>query len=226
MYYRRSAATLCAALTLGCFLAGCSDSSSPNNDNANPPALTAEYYAQARINGTYETQQAENGSTTIISPAYEGSSGSADDGGYIVSQLSSFSKVDYAPGSIPALDPTYRSIGIMFIKKYPQEPSVLQYNQLVRQGTMPFGSYFDEKEGVEIRWRDAAGTLWSTALGSGDQTGSTFTVTSNTPITVNPGQSINGHYKTSGTFSATLYDTKGNSMPITDGKFTVATVFY
>lgn len=222
-----SLAAICAALTLSA-VAGCSDSTNPDtNDNGtNPPALTAEYYVQAKINGTYETQQLQDGPTVYISPGYEGSRGGSNSGGYIVAQRSFFSRITYGSGGIPELDPTYRSIGILGIRNYPSQPPTSQYNLLFRQGSMPFGNYENEVDGVEIRWRDAAGTNWATGFGSGDQTGSSFTVTSYTPITVAGGQSVSAHYKVIGTFSATLYDSNGNSMPITDGKFCVPAVFY
>jgi hypothetical protein len=73
--------------------------------------------------------------------------------------------------------------------------------------------------GINVMWKDSTGTIWQTFSGTGDQTGSYFTILTNTP---NSAQSLPG-YETGTTITANLdcmlYDGKGNSMHLTNGRF-------
>jgi hypothetical protein len=73
--------------------------------------------------------------------------------------------------------------------------------------------------GINIMWKDSTGTIWQTFSGSGDQTGSYFTIVTNTP---NPDSRMAG-YEDGTTITANLdcmlYDGKGNSIHLTNGSF-------
>ncbi len=80
-------------------------------------------------------------------------------------------------------------------------------------GSVVYGS--DPVDGVEIQWKDEAGNLWSTALGTADQSASAFNITDvqDEPTT--------GTYlvRVTGNYHCTLYDGNGNSKPVTGGTF-------
>lgn len=73
----------------------------------------------------------------------------------------------------------------------------------------------DAQSGVEISWTDATGKYWSTSIGSGDETGSTFKILS----VVDDPDALGKYYvKVKSQFNCTLYDDSGNSMPLTGGE--------
>jgi hypothetical protein len=70
---------------------------------------------------------------------------------------------------------------------------------------------------VEIHWVDANGGIWSTQDGTGDQTGSTFTVTDVARVGIALG---NLQLKFRATFNCKLYNMNtGASMTLTDGVY-------
>lgn len=80
-------------------------------------------------------------------------------------------------------------------------------------------------DGVNISYYDSLGTEWETFNGTADQTGSSFTVLSAKPI--NDGNTTGkpiGAIVTA-TFDCILYDKKGNSKHLTNGRFRQA-VYY
>jgi hypothetical protein len=73
--------------------------------------------------------------------------------------------------------------------------------------------------GICVAWEDSLGTVWETFNGSADQSGSRFTITDVNPImngntTGKPIRAI-----ISAAFDCLLYDDKGNSKHLTDGRF-------
>jgi hypothetical protein len=214
-----------ALLALVAF-AGCSDSSTDPDDNNNPSGgsntITGNHYIQAKIDGTVVT--AQDDATLGTGLYFNGSGGGGVKPGYLEAQELSFTKMKLV-NNRPEVDPTYRAPSITFVYLFAESPYGAEHDTLVKMGSNPFGSEEQEIDGVEIRWTDASGTLWSSALGTADQTGSTFVVTDHTLIQYQIGQQKGGRYFTKGTFSATLYDGTGRSMNVTDGKFGLQTVF-
>lgn len=74
----------------------------------------------------------------------------------------------------------------------------------------------DAANGVHISWYDAGtSSYWTTSLGSGNQTGSTFNITQVAPTNL-----IGNHYvKFIATFSCTLYNGSGSSKSVTNGTY-------
>ena len=70
-------------------------------------------------------------------------------------------------------------------------------------------------DGITILWGDEANVDWTTDSGSGDQTGSAFTITS---VVDEPGQA-NYTVRVTATFNCKLYDGLGNSKTLTNGKY-------
>ena len=66
--------------------------------------------------------------------------------------------------------------------------------------------------GVVIRWIDPQGKLWTTNAGSGDQTGSNFT------ITESKAQPPTTFVNITASFNCILYDSAGNAKKLTNGK--------
>ncbi len=69
--------------------------------------------------------------------------------------------------------------------------------------------------GIEISMFDAAGVEWSTSLGTGAQTGSTFSIDQ----TKDNGSQFGYYQKIKATFSCKLYDASGNVKVLTNGLY-------
>jgi len=206
------------------FSYGCSSSPTDSTSSADDQ-ITAGYYIQANVDGTIVTNQiVQNNASFGIGESFHGSGHETTTGdGYMEVQKFSFVKVDITSLTT---DPSYHSLVVGFVKVFPEQPFDSDLDALITMGSMEYGSEQAERDGVVIQWVDAAGTLWSSDLGAADQTGSSFTVTTNTKIEYQPGQSVYGQYITRGTFSCTLYDGNGNSIHIRDGRFTLHTIQY
>jgi hypothetical protein len=100
-------------------------------------------------------------------------------------------------------------------------PSNIEIQSMFYEGNYEFGNSNPNflKPGVEIRYIDNKGVEWTS---QGDQTNSYFEVTKhekNTSDTYTP-------YKTSGKFNCRLYNSLGEYITVTDGKFNGRTVVY
>ncbi|MEO5931335.1 MAG: hypothetical protein ABIR47_15485 [Candidatus Kapaibacterium sp.] len=221
---------LSSALIAAGSIAGCAKDSTPTGtDNPTPVALTGKHYVQATIDGKVITQQEQPNSTSLLDLYGQGfsehSGGASDGKSYLVTQIHAINHSSFVSNQLIP-DTAFHPITIEFIYLFPHQPYSSDYDMMIIQGElMTFGSEAKEKRGVEIAWTDATGTKWSTALGSGDQTGSQFLIAEHTKGTAQGGFT-SPHYETKGTFNATLYDKTGKSMKITNGKFSLQTVFY
>lgn len=222
---RRFTLPLTLLLSGTLFTVGCSDSptDSDNDGDNKPQTITAEHYIQAKIDGTYKTVQTENGTTSAVGMGQSAHEGDIDEG-YLVAHTTFFAKTSISAGG-PVIDTT-NTFFITFVGIFDENPfSDEDYDPLIRQGAMSFGSEASEKPGVEIRWIDGNGKGWSTSYGSGDQNGSSFQVTSKQTIEYpQPWLGPYVLYNVKGTFSCTLYDGTGNSISVTDGKFAIQSV--
>ncbi len=82
--------------------------------------------------------------------------------------------------------------------------------------------------GIQLSWLDENGKLWQTSSGTADQTGSFFTITKNksTPFTFQPGYADYAESTfVSAVFDCKLYDDKGHSMHVTNGRFSLFVSF-
>lgn len=212
-------ALLLSALLFG----GCKDSPTDTN-NGTPQQITEQYYIQASIDGSYQTAQgASGGSSSGVGLHCNGSYGHGTKPGYQVVELYDFQRI-VLNGFTPTLDTSYRSIQIVLIKNFPEQPYGEELYGLV-SNPLSYGSQQNQIDGVEIRWIDASGKEWRSSWGSGDQSGSSFSFTSNDKITYLPGMMMGGMYNSKGTFNCKLYDNAGNSMMVTEGTFSLQTVF-
>ena len=92
-------------------------------------------------------------------------------------------------------------------------PSVSQIDGMFHTGSYNFGEndYPNFTDGAYIEWKDEAnGKVWTT---NGNQSGSTFQITSRTS---NNGS---GYITIEGSFSCKLYDSSGNQITATNGTF-------
>tara|TARA_Y100000768_G_C23888417_1_gene638849 strand:- start:63 stop:731 length:669 start_codon:yes stop_codon:yes gene_type:complete len=109
------------------------------------------------------------------------------------------------------------SIWFEFLQCSPDTEYNVALDSVVIPGTYGFGSVADTIEGVIITWIDASQQVWKSTredtLPNG-QVNSTFTITDVV-------QNYDGfsYYLAAGTFQGIVYDTNGNSMNISDGKF-------
>lgn len=213
---------MACTVTTVLFLGGCSDSTNPaGSSNNDVTPITGTYYIQAKINGKTETMQEQQQGLTLTGENHKGHyGGSSGPDEYSVIQETGFSRQTLV-GTNLVKDTAYRSIWIGLIRVYdhPYEPTDDELELLLPSTAKIDGSADDYRDGVEIRWTDAAGTEWSSAWGAADQTGSNFTVTSRVNNDEKPPYVLGPRYKVKGTFNCKLYDGKGNSIDLTDGKF-------
>ena len=75
----------------------------------------------------------------------------------------------------------------------------------------------DSYTGVQIKWQDAGGKIWSTSAGTGDQSNSNFQITDGIIGYYPPTGMIHGVYIRC-TFNCILYDGAGKGIQMTNGK--------
>lgn len=135
-------------------------------------------------------------------------------------------------GSVNPPNPTYKSYDCsLYNNSTSQNIFSIEKGTLVFSGSptadsatfspfFPLGSYaysVGAANGIEISYWDASGTQWSTGLGAGTQTGSTFNVIDKKSAMVL------GYFdvKIKATFNCTLYDGSGNTKTVTGGTMIV-----
>ena len=89
--------------------------------------------------------------------------------------------------------------------------SNLTFSSFFAPGSYPFDVSPDD--GIRIAWTDQAGNVWATNKGSGDQTGSLFTINS---VNDEPGQA-DYTVRVVASFNCKLYDDSGNQVTLIDG---------
>ncbi|MCB0713154.1 MAG: hypothetical protein KDD67_12560 [Ignavibacteriae bacterium] len=204
---------------------GCSDSTTDPDNDGTVEEITAPYYIQASLNGKVKTVQQQSTSSNLVDMGFSSFEGTAsNDVDFVSIQRTFFTRV-VPTGGIPVLDST-NTFYFSFIKNYDKRiTNDDDYDLMIRKGSTSFGSEADEKDGVEIRWVDANGKSWSTAYGSGNQANSSFVITKKVKIEYpQPWLGDRILYEIEGTFSCTLYDSSGNSMQVTEGKFSLKAV--
>jgi hypothetical protein len=84
-------------------------------------------------------------------------------------------------------------------------------------GSYAYKTVYAVGNGVALTWTDANGRVWQTDFGTGDQTGSSFTITFKS-LTVLPNGVVSG-VNVSAIFTCNLYDGIGNVKKIINGRF-------
>jgi hypothetical protein len=207
-----------ATLAIVASLAGCSDTVLSTDLTAPGVAITGQHYIQGSVAGLVHTCQDADGVAVLAEEAYR-----PNGTRYLESQRVTFVRFDQADAQ-RRRDPDYQSFEIVFIRNFEMRPSGAERDALVNLGTMSFGSETAMSNGIEIRWTDASGKLWSTALGDADQSGSRFVVSEHA-LKEADGGFKQGRYFTRGWFTARLYDGRGNSIDIANGRFALPTVW-
>lgn len=87
------------------------------------------------------------------------------------------------------------------------DSAIVFYHTLTRKLLSP---------GVNISWQDSTGTIWESAYGTADQTGSYFTITAFQLRNETSGYA--GTVTLTASFACTLYDGKGHSIRLTQGR--------
>jgi hypothetical protein len=91
-----------------------------------------------------------------------------------------------------------------------------QFRAFFAPGTRSYTKDFSAMDGVNIGWKDANGVSWQTDYGTGDQTGSTFTI-----VSIENARDITGtlYLKTKMQFKCKLYnETTGEVKTVTSGE--------
>ena len=182
------------------------DSSSGNNNTGGSAALTinSSWQVKAKIDGLdYAKRDSVDGASGVFTDSEQGGSfpdSSVADYGSSLVNLSTF-------------DPyfsVYRNG-----QRYPGGTSVLNSDFLAyfTPGNYP---YTDEYvDGAAIFYTDANGEMWGSNMGSGDQTGSVFTIVQVREETFFPNYDI----RVLCHFNCKLYNGSGQSKSLTDGEY-------
>lgn len=214
-------------LTLGCVLfasilsLSCEKEDENNNNNNTTTSSTtsttssttstssnsSSYYFSATIDG-------KSVSLSDASSGYEVTLGSSSSGGYFhyEEQYSYFLNSYETPTNSGGIE-------ICKIFSYSETengnyPSCTQIKAMFKTGSYTFSK--GDSDGVKVIYYDENGTLWSSALGTAEQTGSVFTVSDHSTTAYGA--------VTTATFNCKLYDGNGNSKTLTNGKFKSYTV--
>lgn len=182
-----------------------------------PPVTSNPYYFTAKFNGSKK----EAGAVTNVFNfnAYTNGSGqgtSSGSGNYVTELYTLFLTMKdaiYSSTTSPRFE-------VGFIDASLVEPtSDGEYEAMISTGSYGYGKEdgLSTVEGVYVKYYDhTTNKVWSTNLGTGDQTGSTFNVTN---YVDNPNYNNDYILKVfTATFSCKLYDDSGNSITVTEGK--------
>jgi hypothetical protein len=163
----------------------------------------ADYYYTITIDGKTYTQ------TVTMDNNYEAGSGAS--GGDDVTLGAS---IEYGYDNPPA---TATSFGITIGTMHGYESATNDdFKAYFAPGSRNYTKDFNTMDGVTIGWKDANGVNWETDFGSGDQTGSTFSI-----VSVAGAPDITGTYylKTKMQFKCKLYnETTGEVKTVTSGE--------
>ncbi|HET6226922.1 MAG TPA: hypothetical protein VFF27_11625 [Bacteroidia bacterium] len=110
--------------------------------------------------------------------------------------------------------------GIGIRKKFKIAPTPAQRDSMFLVQSYPYYNTPDSTEGAVVFIQDSRGVEWSTDLGSGDQTGSTFQIVEQIKDIVPQTRAI-----TKAVFSCKLYDGKGHSKMLMSGSFRGRCIF-
>jgi hypothetical protein len=187
--------------------------------------ITSRHYVQGRIAGLVETAQDVDGVQLIAEESSRERIGSSSlHPGVCESERLTFVRYVGSDGE-RLRDDDFHSIEIIFIRTFATAPTGAEREAFVNRGTLPFGSVAGMQSGVEVRWTDRSGRLWSTALHHGSQVGSRFVVSEHRELAVAEGAGRHGRYYSRGWFTARLYDEHGNYLDIENGRFALQTVW-
>lgn len=185
------------------FISSCKKkSTTPTTTNTGgAPAITSSFYFQAKIDGTWVTYQADNitwGSGIGTNTSGSGGLWHLNEYGFIENALTS------------------NSGGIGIVKSNVTDPSdyPTRYS-LFTLGAKSYGRYNATPVvpgAIVSYWLD--GNEWTSDY-TGDQTGSTFSITE----FIDNNLDAQSYKIVSATFSCKLYDSNGNVKTLTNGKF-------
>ena len=181
-------------------------------DPVTPPAK-ATYYFHATIGGSSVLFE-ETAASGYGSGGWNGTG--TTDSGWLAEQGSYLLK-PFLPGN---------AAGYELIKNFPFEPIGPEYEAMFHTGSYSFGNReewtgLNPVNGVVVQYYDASGDEWATDLGSADQTGSNFTITSHASNGLGNGYSV-----TKATFNCMLYDSTGNVKVLTGGEYAGRSLLY
>jgi hypothetical protein len=161
---------------------------------------------------------------TINDTNYSMVTGSVYSGGTIDNNMIGGSGATYNTGNYgsymantntnqPCLTITKGTLEFSLVESYPD--SAL-FDAYFATGTYSYSVNLSTANGIQIQWINSKGDIYSTAQGSGTQTGSTFTITEKHALGM-----VYGSYEVAvmATFNCTLYSTTGTSITLTNGVY-------
>jgi hypothetical protein len=95
-------------------------------------------------------------------------------------------------------------------------PDTASFDAFFAPGVYTYSSNLNTTNGIQIQYINAKGDFYSTAQGSADQTGSTFTITAKRALGM-----VYGQYEVAvmATFTCKLYSSTGASITLTNGVY-------
>lgn len=208
---------LVASLLTVLLISSCKKSS----DEANGPKASKEFYIQAKIDTKDYLVQADKVGLDGYASGVAYMSHSSDGATELVIEQSFISKYTSDLNKL-----TINVVKVIPQRTYDNEAQWLQIMYgLFKTSEYTFGRTPQEEdeekdkyvEGVVISYIDADGKFWSTDMGSADQAGSMFKITSVTKNT-DPQTSPFSKQIITAEFSCKLYDKSGNSKVVSNGK--------
>ncbi|MGP8217057.1 MAG: hypothetical protein ACLQQ4_15925 [Bacteroidia bacterium] len=204
--------TYCTALASLMLLASCAKkdstpSSTTTNTNNNNNTITVNSTPQftGTINGTaYSLVAGSVYSSGVSSGKQIGGTGATNN------YEESMSMIGNATTNQPYLTINKGTITFPLSSSM---PDTVTFFKFFTPGSYPYSVNYTN--GIEVDWIDPSGNSYSTSLGAGTQTGSTFTITAEKAVdllgTYNVVVVIN--------FSCTLYNSSGSGIKLTNGVY-------
>lgn len=169
------------------------------NDNA---GNSSDYYYSITIDGKEYTQN-----VTMYNDWEAGSSLSG------VDDVTFGAGINYGYEDVPAGSTSF-GIEIGTMHGY-YNATDAQFRAFFSAGTRNYTKDFSVADGVSIGWKDPNGVYWQTNYGTGDQTGSTFSI-----VSIEDARDLTGtlYLKTKIRFTCKLYNEAGEVKTVTKGE--------
>ena len=169
--------------------------------------FTPSFYFRATIDGVAVAY--EVGITGHITAA--GGGGQTSTLGWLAEQT----------GNILFISKNHSAAVVGVLKDFPAMPSPAENEAMLSLGSYPWGNSSSPVDGAFVWWVDDQEVFWSSDGGTGDQTGSNFTITQ---LNSNGLGDANSTMKI--TFNCILYDGCGASKTLTNGEISSSCLLY
>jgi hypothetical protein len=203
-------------------------SCSKKENDPNPElSSTKDFYFLATVDGKSIKYE---GNTVPTSISEYGSGGASSGSSVDINQdgvSEGYAEIQSSVLTTYPIDKNHSAVSL--VKIFPSQPTDSQIEGMFQVKSFEYGKVENgsqqSQEGASVTITDEAGVQWASHLGTGEQSGSTFKITSviDNP---DPNSKLLLHKIVTYEFNCKLYDGKGNTKTLTNGKMRSRAVLY